>query len=116
MANANRKGKDYERRIAKKINSALGTNLRRTPLSGGMELKGDILETNPDSPLYRYHLELKNHKTLAIPGWWKQATSDCPLSKIPALGFNLKGTDMICIELDTFLEILSNEKTEGSRC
>ena len=106
MVNRNEKGKRYERKIAKKINVALGTNLKRTPLSGGMDLKGDILQFNPDSPIYRFHMELKDHKKLTIPSWWKQATSDCPMSKVPVLGFNLKGTDMVCIELDTFLELV----------
>ena len=51
MINQREKGKRYERDIAKKINKALGTNLRRTPLSGGLNLKGDILEIDPDSQL-----------------------------------------------------------------
>ena len=36
MVNANKKGKDFERRIAKRLGG------RRTPCSGGLDIKGDI--------------------------------------------------------------------------
>ena len=104
--NANAKGKRYERKIANYINKVLGTNLKRTPQSGGMELKGDILEINPDSPVYDYHFELKDQKTLAIPRWWRQANSDCPVTKTPVLVFNMKGEDMVTMSFDDFLGFL----------
>jgi len=103
MINANRKGKNYERKIANYINDVLDTNLRRTPQSGGMEFKGDILEINPDSPMHPYHIELKNHKALHIPKWWQQCISDCPPAKIPILGFNMKGEDMVVMTLSDWL-------------
>lgn len=116
MINVNLKGKNYERKIAKYINKVLGTFLRRTPMSGGMELKGDILEINPDSPMFPYHFELKNHKKLAIPKWWEQCESDCPPSKDPVLIVNMKGRDMAIIDLDLFLGLnISKQKQKGEK-
>ena len=41
MINSQAKGKKAERDVAKEINRFLGTNVRRTPQSGGMSIKGD---------------------------------------------------------------------------
>ena len=103
MINSQAKGKRYELKISKYINKILGTFLRRTPLSGGMELKGDILEINPDSPMFDKHIECKHQTTLHLPKWWDQTTRDCPVGKTPVLIFNMKGRDMVCIELDEWL-------------
>jgi len=110
MINANRKGKEYERKIARYINKTLGTNLRRTPMSGGMDFKGDILEINPDSPIYPYHIECKNQQNIAIPKWWSQCTSDCPTGKDPILIFNMKGRDMVIMDLNLFLGLNMEDK------
>lgn len=112
MVNANRKGKDYERKIANYINKILGTNLRRTPQSGGMEFKGDILDTNPDSPVYTFHFELKNQKTIHINKWVKQCVNDCPPGKTPILIFNLNGVDMVVMELNDWLGCIIKDETQ----
>lgn len=112
MVNKNEKGKRYERKVAKKLNGFLGTNLRRTPNSGGLSMKGDILEINPDSPAFPFHFELKNHKSLHIPKWWKQTTDDCPSSKTPVLVFNLQGQDMVNIRLEDFMGLIYEERPD----
>jgi len=112
VVNANRKGKDYERKIANYINKILGTNLRRTPQSGGMEFKGDILDTNPDSPVHACHFELKNQKTIHIPKWRSQCISDCPPGKTPILIFNLNGVDMVVMELNDWLGCIIKDETQ----
>jgi len=50
--NSQQKGKRAEREVAKLINKYLDTNVRRTPQSGGMSIKGDIIDINPDSPAF----------------------------------------------------------------
>ena len=55
--NSQAKGKRAEREVAKLINRYLGTNVRRTPQSGGMSIKGDIIDINPDSAAYQFHFE-----------------------------------------------------------
>ena len=115
MINSQAKGKRYELKIAKYINKILGTFLRRTPLSGGMELKGDILEINPESPIYPYHIECKNHKALHIPKWWDQTIRDCPIGKTPVLIFNMKGKDMVCLEINDWLGYLIANDEENQK-
>ena len=46
MLNANKKGKRFELRIAKELAKKFDTNIRRTPNSGGLSIKGDILTTS----------------------------------------------------------------------
>ncbi len=89
--NSQQKGKRGEREVAKMINKALGCNVRRTPGSGGLGFKGDIIDINPDSPVFKFHFEIKNQKNITIPAWIKQAEGDCSSSKTPILVYKHKG-------------------------
>ena len=60
--NSRDKGNRAEREVAKTINRYLGTNCRRTPLSGGLSIKGDIIDVDPDSAAFDYHFEIKDQK------------------------------------------------------
>ena len=102
MVNANRKGKGYERHIANKINKFLDTNVRRTPQSGGMSFKGDLIDTQ-HTIIHGYHVECKNQKTIKFREWFIQANGDCPSNKIPIIVFNVKGTDMVALKFDDWL-------------
>ena len=113
MINSGQKGKRYERAIAKKINKFLGTNLRRTPNSGGLSLKGDILEINPASPVFEFHFELKNQKSLHLPKWWKQTLDDCPVSKTPMLVFRMSGEDLVALGLNDWLGLVYDAHGDG---
>lgn len=75
------KGAAAEREVAAIINDRLGTDLRRTPLSGGMTWKGDIRGWD------RMHVEVKRQERLSIPAWVKQAEDDCPEGDIPLVVF-----------------------------
>lgn len=102
--NSNRKGSNFERKIAKEINEMFGTNVRRTPNSGGLSIKGDIIATS--GTLSEYHWELKNQEKLNI---WKalhQSRSDRG-SRIPLVVFtkNLEA-DYVALELGDFLNIV----------
>ena len=46
--NSQAKGKRAEREVAKLINKYLGTNVRRTPQSGGLSIKGAIIDIDPN--------------------------------------------------------------------
>lgn len=89
--NINEKGKRGEREVAKIINKTLGVNCRRTPNSGGLSFKGDIIDIDIDSHLYNYHFEIKNTKSLVLPKWIKQAEGDCPVVKTPILIYKHQG-------------------------
>ena len=64
--NSQAKGKRAEREVAKLINKYLGTNVRRTPQSGGLSIKGDIIDIDPNSAAFNYQFEVKDQKTQKI--------------------------------------------------
>ena len=105
--NANQKGKRFEREVAKLLNKKFNTNVRRTPMSGGMSIKGDIIDINPDSVLYDYHFECKNQEKLNIWKALEQARSDRPMGKTPLVVFTKNfQSNYVAIELDDFMNIL----------
>ena len=105
--NANQKGKRFEREVAKLLNKKFNTNVRRTPMSGGMSIKGDIIDINPDSVLYDYHFECKNQEKLNIWKALEQARSDRPIGKTPLVVFTKNfQSNYIAIELEDFMNLL----------
>ena len=104
--NANAKGKRAEREVAKLINQHLSTNVRRTPQSGGMSIKGDIIDINPDSPAFDYHFEVKDQKKLMIPKWWEQIYDDLPPGKIPVNVFKMNAKFYATLEFKDWLSLL----------
>ena len=119
--NSKQKGAKAERDVAKFINKALGTNLKRTPQSGGMDFKGDLQDISLDSVLHGFHFEIKDQKAIRPKEWYRQATGDCPSGKIPLVIWknhterkvgNLTINDvtwMVEIGLNDFLGIIERE-------
>tara|TARA_Y100000593_G_scaffold75746_1_gene139777 strand:- start:250 stop:621 length:372 start_codon:yes stop_codon:yes gene_type:complete len=105
--NSQQKGKRAEREVAKLINKYLGTNVRRTPQSGGLSIKGDIIDINPDSAAFDYHFEVKDQKKLMIPKWWEQIYGDCPKGKIPINVFKMNARFYATLEFTDFLNLLA---------
>ena len=105
--NSQAKGKRAEREVAKLINRYLGTNVRRTPQSGGMSIKGDIIDINPDSPAYQFHFEVKDQKKLMIPKWWEQIDDDCPVAKIPVNVFKMNAQFYATMQFTDWLSLLA---------
>ena len=105
--NSQAKGKRAEREVAKLINRYLGTNVRRTPQSGGMSIKGDIIDINPDSAAYQFHFEVKDQKKLMIPKWWEQIDDDCPVSKTPVNVFKMNAHFYATMQFTDWLSLLS---------
>jgi hypothetical protein len=105
--NSQAKGKRAEREVAKLINKYLGTNVRRTPQSGGLSIKGDIIDINPDSVAYQYHFEIKDQKKLMIPKWWEQINDDCPSGKVPVNVFKMNGQFYATMQFTDWLDLLT---------
>ena len=100
MINSQKKGANYERKIANAFGKIYG-KLRRTPLSGGMEWKGDIQAIENDMP---FSIECKKQEKLNIWKALKQAEEDAPDDKIPIVVFARNRTkDYVVIEMDEFL-------------
>lgn len=113
--NSQSKGKRFERDLAKIINKKLGVNCRRTPQSGGMNFKGDLIDIDPNSIANRFHFEAKNQESLNIWNALKQAIRDCPLRKTPLVVFTRNFSDnYVTLRLSDFLDLLAEleEKEE----
>jgi len=106
--NSNQKGKRFERDVAKQLNKKFNTNVRRTPMSGGMDnFKGDIIDINPDSVLFDYHWECKNQEKLNIWKALEQARNDKPMGKTPVVVFRKNfERDYACLEFEDFMNLL----------
>ena len=95
------KGASSERELAK-IFRARGWDAKRTPLSGGMHIKGDLIT---DIPFL--HIEAKRQEKLAIPAWIRQSESDCPKGKIPSVVFRQSRQPWrIVVPLDHYLDLV----------
>ena len=108
--NSQAKGKRAEREVAKLINKYLDTNVRRTPLSGGLNFKGDICDINPDSAAYQFHFEVKDQKKLMIPKWWEQIDDDCPIAKTPVNVFKMNAQFYATMQFTDWLSLLAEIK------
>ena len=107
MINSNAKGKRGELEVVKIINKYLGTNFRRTPNSGGLSIKGDIIDIDNTNPLYDFHIEIKNTNTLQIPKWMQQIENDMPLGKTGLLIAKFKRNWFTWLSIQDFLYLIS---------
>ena len=105
MVNANDKGKRFERKVANRLNERFGTNVRRTPMSGGMTIKGDIIDL--EGPLAQFSFECKNQEKLNIWKALEQSRNDAPRGKTPLVVFTKNFQLNYCaIEFNDFINIL----------
>jgi len=102
------KGKRGELEFSKFLNKKLGTDYKRTPNSGGLDLKGDILCVgNKMSRARDYHFEIKRQEKLNIYKALEQATIDARDGKIPLVAFRRNNDKWkVCLYADDFLNIL----------
>lgn len=103
--NSQRKGKKFELEVAKLLNKKFGTNVRRTPQSGGMDFKGDIIQL--DGILSEFSFECKHQENLNFYKAQEQAERDCPIGKTPLM-INKRnfGEPYVRLKLNDFLNIL----------
>lgn len=108
------KGKSYERKIAAELSAAFPPfEFKRVPLSGGWDkslVVGDIVPwLNQNVQYFGLSFECKNHRTLNLKSWLKQATEDTEGKlQSPVVVFHINrrkgfphGEDFIAIEKDT---------------
>ena len=105
--NANKKGKRFELKIAKELAKEFNCKIKRTPLSGGMDFKGDILCIDDNSIMSEFSWECKNQEKLNI---WKalaQSLNDAPRGTIPLVCFTKNfELDYVAIEFNDFVNIV----------
>ena len=105
-----KKGKNYERKIAKILSDAFDCNVRRTPGSGNLDIKGDL--RNLSGPLEGFVFELKKQEHLNI---WKalEQTFLEAGHKIGVLIFSRNNErDYVCIDLQDFIAILQDKENK----
>ena len=104
--NANKKGKRFELKVAKYLAEKLQANIRRTPNSGGLSLKGDLLCIDDNSILSEFN---QNARTKKLNIWkaLEQSRNDClgnaNFSSVFHKNFE---RDYVAIELDDFVNLL----------
>lgn len=100
--------------MAKKINKILDANCRRTPLSGGMEFKGDIIDIDTSNIAHDYHWEIKSQNRICLGEWWEQTIGDCRPTKQPVLviKLNRKGK-LYWLAVTNLDDFLGNLKSLG---
>lgn len=110
------KGKLLEHHICERLaDTGLDVRAKRSPGSGnGNREKADI-DTCIEINGRNLGIEAKNHKTIAIPAWWKQAQKLEVLGREPVLAFKLPRdpleSTLVVIYFETLLELLAGEKT-----
>ena len=101
------KGKRFEREVAKQINKKFETNVRRTPLSGGLNFKGDIICIDDNSIISEFSWECKNQEKLNIWKALQQSRNDAPARTMPVVVFTKNHEkEYISLELEDFLNII----------
>ena len=104
--NANQKGKRFELKIAKDLAKKFDSNIRRTPNSGGLSIKGDIMTTT--GILSEYSWECKNQEKLNIWKALQQSQGDARGTlKIPLVVFTKNfESDYVALKYDDFVNLL----------
>ena len=104
--NANKKGKRFELQVAKYLSREFETEIRRTPNSGGLSIKGDIMATQ--GILSEFNWECKNQEKLNIWKALEQSTNDCIGShKQPLVVFTKNfEKDYCALRLEDFVQLL----------
>ena len=105
--NANKKGKRFELSISKYLSKMFNEDIKRTPNSGGLSLKGDIMATQ--GILSEFNWECKNQEKLNIWKALEQSANDCIGShnKKPLVVFTKNfEKDYVACELETFVQLL----------
>jgi Holliday junction resolvase len=106
------KGKNFERKIAKAINEAFGTNsARRTPCSGALDsFPGDVCLL--PEPIHDFTIECKNQERMNLWKWIAQAERES-VGKTMALVFSRNRSDTyVCMRFDEWLRLLKEARSE----
>lgn len=102
-----RKGVRGELEVRDVFRSA-GLPCERTPNSGGLMLKGDLLGDVPA------HIEVKLQETCRPWLWWEQARADAPSGVMPVVAFRRSRSPWLAIvQLDQLAALLAQKGLAG---
>jgi len=114
VVNANRKGKGGEHEAGKLVCKHLGGEYRRTPNSGGLNVKSDIRFYG--NALEGWHVEVKRQERWSLPKWIRQARRDAG-AKPWLIPFRRNDECWyICMEAEDFLVLVAElQEAEDGR-
>ncbi|MET4003907.1 hypothetical protein ABIB48_002645 [Arthrobacter sp. UYCu511] len=105
MSESSEKGKSLENQVAKLLKKKLGARVSRDKRSGaGSHQKMDISDYFQDTPL---DIEVKNHKTIKIKEWWRQAVSGASFSRIPTVVFQADDEVLATIRFSDLVDLIA---------
>lgn len=116
-ARSRRKGAKAENDIAK-ILGARGVEVRRTPLSGGLDWKADLIDKPGSDTLARLglHLEVKRQERLALPAWIAQSKRDAPDGFSACVVWRRNNEPWyIALPFDQFLDLIGLHEQEDEQ-
>lgn len=103
MSESSEKGKSLEDYIAKTLRKKLGARVERDKRSGaGSHRKMDISDYYQDTP---FDIEAKNHKTIAVKEWMRQAKAGSSFGRIPTVVFTADDDVLACLPFDDLVDL-----------
>lgn len=108
---SNKRGQDFEKRLAKLIRQKLGIKAVRDSRSGA----GDVYKADIAVPGLAWHIEAKSQEKINIRDWWKQTENSCSRYKSPLLVIDDTGYDEWAVmRFSDFLDLVRviNDDTE----
>ena len=99
------KGKRFELSIANKLKELFKVKVRRTPLSGGMDFKGDIICIDDNSIISEYSFECKNQEKINIWESYKQADENSNSYEPVVVLKRNKHKPLVLVDAEYFVEL-----------
>lgn len=105
MSISSEKGKSLENLVATTLRKKLGARVERDKRSGaGSHQKMDISNYFGDVPL---SIEVKNHKTIKIREWWKQAVGGSSPREVPTVVFQTDDDVLATLRFSDLVNLLA---------
>jgi hypothetical protein len=99
------KGKNLEDEVAKILKKKLGARVSRDKRNGaGSHHKTDIKDYFQDTPL---DIECKNHKSIKIKEWFRQAVAGASISRIPTVVFTSDDEVLATVRFDDLVDLIA---------
>ncbi len=102
--NPQTKGKTYERQIAKVLAKAFDCDVRRTPGSGNLDIKGDL--RNLYGPLEDYVFELKKQEKINIWACIHQSQLEAGYKQWVLIFSRNRENDYVCMDLQDWIALV----------
>lgn len=102
MSDSSEKGKSLEEFVAKLLRKKLGVKVQRDKRSGaGSHQKMDIADWFQDVSL---DIEVKNHETVKIKEWMRQAKKSASFRQNPAVVFKADDDVLVALPFEGFVD------------